>query len=351
MDQFEVRARLKVRDGKLEEFKQQAAEMMRVTREKNTGTLAYDWFLSEDGTTCEVREAYVDADALVEHALNVREAREAMFAQFAYDHGCVLRRTVAPARRAGEQGRGGRHLVHPVPGLSACECLLILAGGCPLPPSGLLDEECSVSIRRPSVAEIGKGGITVNESQVSPTAQYADEVLHLESEPESPAIMPPRPEIAAQPSNWSAHRVAALVTGTLLALVGVVFLGAGGTGLWADLTQREAGYATTDEHRFSTAGSALATERTELGSAGTSWLYAPGLLGKIRIRITPASPDQELFVGIGPSAEVDRYLAGANHTVITDFWSEKMRPGAATRPHPHPERRSSGWPLPPAPGL
>lgn len=86
MDQFEVRARLKVRDGKLEEFKQQAAEMMRVTREKNTGTLAYDWFLSEDGTTCEVREAYVDADALVEHALNVREAREAMFAQFAYDH-------------------------------------------------------------------------------------------------------------------------------------------------------------------------------------------------------------------------------------------------------------------------
>ena len=86
MDQFEVRARLKVRDGKLEEFKRQAAEMMRVTKEKDTGTLAYDWFLSEDGTTCEVHEAYVDADALVEHAMNVREAREAMFAEFASDH-------------------------------------------------------------------------------------------------------------------------------------------------------------------------------------------------------------------------------------------------------------------------
>lgn len=86
MSQFEVRAHLKVRDGQLEGFKRQAAEMMRVTTEKDTGTLAYDWFLSKDGTECQVREAYVDADALVEHALNVREAREAMFAEFAYDH-------------------------------------------------------------------------------------------------------------------------------------------------------------------------------------------------------------------------------------------------------------------------
>jgi len=86
MSQFEVRAHLKVRDGQLEGFKRQAAEMMRVTREKDTGTLAYDWYLSKDGTECEVREAYVNADALVEHALNVREARDAMFAGFAYDH-------------------------------------------------------------------------------------------------------------------------------------------------------------------------------------------------------------------------------------------------------------------------
>ena len=86
MSQFEVRAQLKVREGKLEGFKQQAAEMMRVTSDRDTGTLAYDWFLSADGTECEVHEAYVDADALVDHALNVREARDAMFAEFAYDH-------------------------------------------------------------------------------------------------------------------------------------------------------------------------------------------------------------------------------------------------------------------------
>jgi quinol monooxygenase YgiN len=86
MSTFEVRARLKVREGKLETFKQQAAEMMRQTQQKDTGTLAYDWFLSDDGTQCEVREAYVDADALVDHGFHVREARDALFAESAYDH-------------------------------------------------------------------------------------------------------------------------------------------------------------------------------------------------------------------------------------------------------------------------
>lgn len=90
MSQFEVRARLKVREGKLEEFKRQAAEVMRQAREKDTGTLAYDWYLSKDGTECEVREAYVDPDALVEHAFHVREAREALFAESAFDHKMVF---------------------------------------------------------------------------------------------------------------------------------------------------------------------------------------------------------------------------------------------------------------------
>jgi quinol monooxygenase YgiN len=86
MGQFEVRARLKIREGQLEGFKRQAAEIMRQAWEKDTGTVAYDWFLSTDGTECEVREAYVDADAFVEHTVHVREARDTLFAEFAYDY-------------------------------------------------------------------------------------------------------------------------------------------------------------------------------------------------------------------------------------------------------------------------
>ena len=62
---FEVTARLKIRDGELEGFKQQAAEMMRIARERDTKTLRYYWFISDDGTECEVREAYTDADDLI----------------------------------------------------------------------------------------------------------------------------------------------------------------------------------------------------------------------------------------------------------------------------------------------
>ena len=83
---FEVTARLKIREGELDGFKQQAAEMMRLTREKDTRTVRYDWFLSDDGTSCEVREGYIDSDGLVEHAQNVTEAREKLFRDHAYGH-------------------------------------------------------------------------------------------------------------------------------------------------------------------------------------------------------------------------------------------------------------------------
>jgi quinol monooxygenase YgiN len=94
---FEVTARLKVRAGELDGFKRQAGEMMRQTKEKDTKTLRYDWFLSDDGAECEVREGYVDADALIEHAQNVAEAREALFREFAHDHHMTLYGEPSPA--------------------------------------------------------------------------------------------------------------------------------------------------------------------------------------------------------------------------------------------------------------
>ena len=97
---FEVMARLKIHEGELDGFKQQAAEMMRLTRERDTKTLRYDWFLSDDGTECEVREAYVDADALIEHAQHVTEARDKLFRDFAYGHEMTLYGEPSPALAA-----------------------------------------------------------------------------------------------------------------------------------------------------------------------------------------------------------------------------------------------------------
>lgn len=94
---FEVTARLKVREGQLDGFKRQAAEIMRLTSELDTKTVRYDWFLSEDGTECEVREAYVDADALIEHSQHIGPARSTLFRDFADDHTITFYAEPSPA--------------------------------------------------------------------------------------------------------------------------------------------------------------------------------------------------------------------------------------------------------------
>ncbi|HET9723196.1 MAG TPA: hypothetical protein VFR44_05060 [Actinomycetota bacterium] len=134
------------------------------------------------------------------------------------------------------------------------------------------------------------------------------------------AVSPPG--AIARPSGWTGGRIAALVIGALLALISLGPLGAGGTALWAEGSRRDAaGYVTSDVHGFTSAGSALATESIELGSPGVGWLYSQVVLGDVRIRVTPTGSGADLFVGIGPTVDVDRYLAGVGQTHISDFWS------------------------------
>lgn len=83
---LELSAHMTVRPGQLDGFRAQAAECIRLTRENDTRTLRYDWYLTEDGTECEVREAYLDARGLVEHRANVAPALQTMFERFADNH-------------------------------------------------------------------------------------------------------------------------------------------------------------------------------------------------------------------------------------------------------------------------
>ena len=166
----------------------------------------------------------------------------------------------------------------------------------------------------------------MNESNDPATALSVHDAAHQDGGPAAPVVAPSRPQAAARPSGWTGGRIAALVIGVLLALVSVGLLGGGGTVLWADTTQRDAaGYLTTSAHEFATAGSALASERIDLGSAGTGWLYTPALLGTVRIRVTPTHSSPALFVAIGPTTEVERYLTGVSHTLISDLWTNRVQ--------------------------
>ena len=86
MSHFELHAHLKIRPGQLEGFKAQAAELIRITQELDTKTLRYDWFIKEDGTECEVHEAYVNEEGLFEHNMHIMEARAVLFRDYAFDH-------------------------------------------------------------------------------------------------------------------------------------------------------------------------------------------------------------------------------------------------------------------------
>ena len=86
MSHLEVHAHVKIRPGQLEGFKATAAEMLQVTKEKDTHTLRCDFFINEDGTECEVHEAYDNEAGLIEHNMNIADLRAKLFTDFVYDH-------------------------------------------------------------------------------------------------------------------------------------------------------------------------------------------------------------------------------------------------------------------------
>ncbi|MFN8486218.1 MAG: hypothetical protein U0350_01420 [Caldilineaceae bacterium] len=90
MNTLEVSARMTVRPGKLEGFKRHAAEVIRQTKEKDTKTLRYDWFLNHDQTACEVREVYESSEGLIEHRQHVGEAINQLFAEYTDNHAVTI---------------------------------------------------------------------------------------------------------------------------------------------------------------------------------------------------------------------------------------------------------------------
>jgi hypothetical protein len=108
--------------------------------------------------------------------------------------------------------------------------------------------------------------------------------------------------------------VALVVVGSVIGLLALALLAAGGTAVWADKTQRDAsGYFTTSTHRFATGTYALTHEGVDL--QGVPTFVHVGKLGSVRIKA--ASPNgKPVFVGIGREGAVNAYLAGVAHAQV-----------------------------------
>lgn len=75
---LQLTLRLRIHDGRQQDFESLARECMQITRARDTGTLQYDWFLERGGDVCLVRETYRDSDAVLEHAVNLGDRMAAI---------------------------------------------------------------------------------------------------------------------------------------------------------------------------------------------------------------------------------------------------------------------------------
>lgn len=102
MAEIQSIARFKIHDGKLEDWKRLIAEAMETIRSKDSGTLQYDLFLSDDSSEGVLIERYRDSDALLEHFANLGDTMNALLQMYSSISGEILGTPSAALRAAVE---------------------------------------------------------------------------------------------------------------------------------------------------------------------------------------------------------------------------------------------------------
>jgi quinol monooxygenase YgiN len=99
-------ARFTIHPGKTDEFKRLSAMCMESARSKDTGTLEYDVFLSDDQSEGVVHERYRDSEALLQHIANLGELMPAIMKVATFTG--EICGTPSPALLKGLEGTGVR---------------------------------------------------------------------------------------------------------------------------------------------------------------------------------------------------------------------------------------------------
>jgi quinol monooxygenase YgiN len=70
--------RIKLHEGKLEEFKRLGARIIEIVRTKDTGTLQFEIFFNDNQTECIILERYKDYGAFMEHSVHLGDVTAAI---------------------------------------------------------------------------------------------------------------------------------------------------------------------------------------------------------------------------------------------------------------------------------
>ena len=114
-----------------------------------------------------------------------------------------------------------------------------------------------------------------------------------------------------------------LILGILITLPGLAAL-AGGAVASAVGTIQGDGYLTSGTSRFSVNSFALTSPRADaIGEDVPGKL--PFDIGTLRLRVQSVTPDKQVFIGIGPQADVERYLSGVHHSELLNIRQRPFR--------------------------
>jgi hypothetical protein len=133
----------------------------------------------------------------------------------------------------------------------------------------------------------------------------------------------PGPE-APRRAPSSGGRTAGLIASSILGLFGLAIL-IGGLALIAvhAFARDDDGFYSTGSEQLHSAGYALATDQLDFG-ASAAGVEIDDLGATIRLDATSANA-KPLFIGIGPTTDVVRYLDGVAYSEIVDFGDGKVK--------------------------
>lgn len=115
-----------------------------------------------------------------------------------------------------------------------------------------------------------------------------------------------------------ARSITMLVLGILLSMTGVGLLIAGIGASLVNSRQNDGGYLTSPRERFAVDSSAIVTAGPDEMRDDAYPGPLPFDVGSIRVGAESANPGKDIFVGIAPRADLDRYLSGSNYSELRD---------------------------------
>jgi hypothetical protein len=142
------------------------------------------------------------------------------------------------------------------------------------------------------------------------------------------------PDLAVPARGGGTGRVLLLVFGALAALFGAAILAGGAVMLWVDQTQRDdTGYLNTSTEQFLTRSYALTTDPLDIHLGdGRNWFVDEDVFGSVRLQAESVDSDVGIFVGIGRTPDVERYLGGVELARISELRFDPFRPTYVPQP-------------------